>query len=243
MLALAAEPPLVDDRRASELAAIERALTELDRQDLPDQGGALLRQAVELTRAAGSVLELEAQPSPAELDAAATRAGLRLTRDLLQLRRPLPIVEHTDLAVRPFVPDQDEPAWLELNNRAFAWHPDQAGWSVADLRTREREPWFDPRGFLLHERDGRLVGFCWTKVHRDEQPPLGEIYVIAVDPAFHGRGLGRELAIAGLEHLGSLGLDTAMLYVEADNEPALALYRSLGFKHHHSHRWYRSGLP
>jgi mycothiol synthase len=163
----------------------------------------------------------------------AERAGLVPVRRLLQLRRPLPLEERTDLVTRPFRPGEDDRAWLEVNNRAFAWHPEQSGWTEADLAQREAEPWFDPGGFLLHEEGGRLAGFCWTKVHADVDPPLGEIYVIAVDPDFVGRGLGRDLTVAGLQHLAEAGLTVGMLYVESDNEPAVRLYEALGFTVHH----------
>ncbi len=172
--------------------------------------------------------------------------GLRPSRELLQLRAALPPEAVRDAAsppvpVRPFRPGRDESAWLEVNARAFAGHPEQGSWTLADLRRREQEPWFDPGGFLLHDVGDRLAGFCWTKVHRS--PVLGEIYVIGVDPDFQGRGLGRALARAGLGHLATRAVPTAMLYVETTNTPALVLYRSLGFTEDHREVEFRGTVP
>ena len=162
--------------------------------------------------------------------------------ELYQMRRPLPLDETTDLPVRAFVPGRDEEAWLEVNNRAFAWHPEQGGWDLATIEAREKEPWFDPQGLLLLEMDGRLVGSCWTKVHASADPPMGEIYVIGVDPDFHGRGLGRALTRAGLDWLAGRGLTVGMLYVDADNVAAVTMYRSMGFVEHHVDRAYLIAL-
>ena len=199
----------------------------------------LIKAALEAAtqRGAEAVTLWEPHPS-AHHDDAARAAGLTRTRDLLQMRRPLPVGMDWSVAVRPFVRGQDEDAWLRVNNRAFAEHPEQGAWDRAGLEEILSEPWFDAQGFLLHEVDGDLAAFCWTKVHPDERPPLGEIFVIAVDPDFGGRGLGRELTLAGLDHLCQRGLTVGMLYVDSTNGPALKMYEKLGFVVDHIHRGY-----
>jgi mycothiol synthase len=167
---------------------------------------------------------------------------MTLVREVLRLGRDLPLDQRSELAVRPFAVGVDEPAWLEVNNRAFAWHPDQGGWTATDLAARMAEPWFDPSGFLLHERDGRLAAFCWTKVHASEHPPLGEIFVVGVDPEVTGAGIGHQIVLAGLDHLADAGLRDAILYVESTNERARRLYERLGFAIRATDRWWRRDL-
>jgi len=188
----------------------------------------------------GRLVLLEVEPAGDADEREAAEAGLVLVREVLQLRRPLPAYPPPPLEVRAFRPGVDDEAFLEVNNRAFRWHPDQSGWTVEDLHRNEAEDWFDPEGFLLHERDGRLAGFCWTKVHpaTDHDPALGEIYVIATDPDFSGIGLGRALTLTGLDHLARRGLTVGMLHVEGTNAVARGLYDSLGFTLHSAHRWW-----
>jgi mycothiol synthase len=139
------------------------------------------------------------------------------------------------VAIRPLRVDHDEDAVLAVNNRAFAWHPEQSGWTRAAVAEIEAEPWFDADGVLLawDTASGDLLGFHWTKVHdvaAGADEPLGEVYVVGVDPAAQGRGLGRALTLAGLHHLADRGLRTTILYVEGDNAAAIATYRGLGFE-------------
>jgi mycothiol synthase len=167
--------------------------------------------------------------------------GLELFRELRQMRRPIspetvPEVPALPEAVtlRTFVPGQDDAAWLAVNAAAFAHHPEQGSWTERDLRERFAEPWFDPAGFFLAERDGRLVGFHWTKVHREPgRQPMGEVYVVGVAPGEQGGGLGQALTAVGLRHLAvDRGLRTVLLYVDADNTAAVRVYERLGFLVH-----------
>ena len=220
-------------------------------------GRALVR---ELTAAAdGRALHVWAhgdQPAAARLAAA---AGFERFRALWQMRRALR--DRLDQpafpagrTLRTFVPGQDEEEWLSLNSRAFAQHPEQGGWTRHDLELREREPWFDPAGFFIATRDGVMAGFHWTKVHPPgeqdgpgeagtgpggEGPAIGEVYVVGVDPAEQGSGLGRALTLAGLHHLRAAGLAEVMLYVDEDNVPAIRLYEALGFARTRTDAMYR----
>lgn len=168
----------------------------------------------------------------------ASDLGFAPYRDLWRMQRSLP-APRSAIASRAFVPGADDDDFLRVNNRAFHWHPEQGGMTPRDLADRMAEEWFDAEGFRLYEQNGQLAGFCWTKVHPDENPPGGEIYAIAVDPDFHGQGLGKPMTLAGLDYLADQGLAVGFLYVESDNDPAVATYRSLGFDHHSTNRAYR----
>jgi mycothiol synthase len=171
-------------------------------------------------------------------------AGFHVARGLHEMRAPLPIPESPEwppgITFRDFRVGTDETAWLEVNNRAFANHPDQGAWVEATLARRMAEPWFDPSIFVLaFDADG-LAGFNWCKVHpaTAREPRLGEIFVIGVDPRLAGRRLGRPLALEGLARMHARGIDTGTLFTAADNAKALKLYRSLGFEIHRTDRAY-----
>ena len=210
-------------------------------------GGALLRAlaekaGVKLDAPAGDALRVWSHGDHPAAAVLAGRLGFTRARELLRMRRPL-----TDLPdepappagvrIRTFVPGQDEAAVIAVNARAFSWHPEQGALTEGELRAEESESWFDPAGFLLAvDSENTLLGFHWTKVHESgaagDEPgvPMGEVYVVGVDPDAQGSGLGRVLTVVGLRYLAQRrGVDRVMLYVEGDNAPAIGLYERLGF--------------
>jgi len=208
-------------------------------------------------RGHGTALLAAAGPGPVQFwahgdeqaaQAFAAKAGFTRSRVLWQMRRALADLPEVPLpegvALRTFVPGADDEAWLGVNSRAFAHHPEQGRWTAAELQLRFAEPWFDPAGFLLAvDGDDTLAGFHWTKVHpaAGADPAIGEIYVLGVDPGGHRRGLGAALSVAGLRHLAGLGLADVLLYVDESNTAAVALYRRLGFEIHSTDVMYSRG--
>jgi len=152
---------------------------------------------------------------------------LKLNRSLQEL---IPHIAH-DYRFITFDPEVHKLLWLDLNNRIFAKHPDQGNWAMADLENRMAEPWFDKDGFFLCIHNNKIAGFCWTKIHQDfvNQDPIGELYVIGVDPTEYGKGIGKAVCTEGLNYLRGKGIKEAILYVDDDNEAGKGLYKSLGF--------------
>ncbi len=156
------------------------------------------------------------------------RAGVRAAAQA----RPLP----ADLSLTTYAPEQAE-AWVQVNAQAFAHHPEQGRLTLEDLAARTDADWFRPEGFFLAlEKDGHLAGFHWTKIPTGQgEQPEGEVYAVGIAPTWQGRGLGKALTLAGMAYLAEATdesgapLDRIVLYVDADNTAAVALYRSLGF--------------
>lgn len=242
LLARDTDDTLVGYAHVDTTDAVEGASAELVVHPLRRRNGLgrALVQAV-IAAADDGRLRLWAHGDHPSAGALALSLGFVRARVLIQMRRSLfaPLPEPTlppHVTLREFRPGLDDEEWVRVNARAFADHPEQGKWTLRDLRVRMSEPWFDPAGFLLavSSSSGELLGFHWTKVHgssgHDHQhDPIGEVYVVGVDPSAAGHGLGRSLTLAGLRHLRSAGLDQAMLYVDESNTRALALYTGLGF--------------
>ncbi|MGH3627573.1 MAG: mycothiol synthase [Sciscionella sp.] len=201
-----------------------------------------VRRHAGIAEGAGDRLRLWSHGDDPAAAALARRLGFTRVRELLRMRLVFgstgigePVLEES-VRIRGFSPGDDEASVARVNRRAFSWHPEQGEMTEAEVRMTEEQDWFDPEGFLLAvDADDRLLGFHWTKVHPrvvadDSGAPMGEVYVVGVDPHAQGRGLGKALTLAGLRYLHRAGLTQVMLYVESDNAAAIGLYESLGFR-------------
>lgn len=179
--------------------------------------------------------------------ALAGRQGLKVTRELLVLEITGRALDDASRFTAPadfaavdlhrsrekFGAAKVDQAWLDANNDAFSWHPEQGGWDLERLERAQEVDWFSDRDvlFLWDEQSGppRLAGFHWTKWHDEETPGFGEVYVVGLAADYRGRGLGTPILLLGLDHLRAKGAERIILYVEADNAAAVKVYQNSGF--------------
>ena len=209
-----------------------------------DVGEKLLSEAIKIC---GNKIRLWVHGQQSSTHTLATSHNFEKIRTVLQMSRSLaeiqqlPVID-PKISIRSFLPAIDNQPWLELNNLVFKDHPEQGGWGVSDLNHRVNEEWFDEKGFFIAERDNQMIGFTWTKIHgahshdhggnesAHAHPAIGEIYITAISPSFAGGGIGKALTITALNYLKYQGLADVILYVDAENQSAINLYQSLGFK-------------
>ena len=229
--------------RGNDSWALDLVVDPQHRKETLELGTALLGEASKIiSDEGGGHVHWWVFGATSEHNELAEHINLHAGRALLQMHVSLPLAQQLIATTKQVITQSfrvgiDEDAWLTVNNRAFSSHSEQGGWTKQLLQSRQSEKWFNPNGFLLHFSGNNdepapvapaLAAFCWTKIDRESDPKVGEIYVIAVDPQFHGQGLGKSLTVAGLNYLASAGATSGMLFVDEDNIAAIATYTKLG---------------
>jgi mycothiol synthase len=202
------------------------------RQD-PDHVAVLLRLLHELAALAGGdgALLWCRQATEPEVSAA-TRDGFRVARRLGIFGRTLPVDGDSPppaagYAIRPYRPDEDDPAVVEVLAQAYAGTPDGI-WDLAEFARHRTLPWFRADDLLVAvDPQGWVGGLHWLK-RRNHQ--LGEVHNLAVHPEAQGHGLGPWLLRAGLDHLAARGHAEVVLWTDRENPKGLELYRRAGFE-------------
>lgn len=174
-----------------------------------------------------------------------TRMGFTFVRRFLELRLDLtemvlPEISKIASRCRPLQPSE-EGRLTQLQNRSFAgtwgFNPN----TIEEITYRINLPNSSPDDIFLIFDSDKPVGYCWTRTESWKKT-VGRIYMLGVDPDYRGRGLGRQLLLAGLSCLKSKSLRVAVLTVDSENKAARVLYKSVGFELWKSSLWYEKGL-
>jgi ribosomal-protein-alanine N-acetyltransferase len=94
-----------------------------------------------------------------------------------------------------------------------------------------------PQTFIVAESEGNIVGYImcrvehgFSEVRKLHFAKKGHVISVAVMPEFRRRSIGRGLVERALSALSSLSADECFLEVRITNDPAVDLYRKLGFE-------------
>jgi mycothiol synthase len=176
------------------------------------------------------------------------RLGFREVRYFLELRLPLAEIELPQHPPHPYSSCHlqlgEEEKFTQLQNRCFAgswgYNPNtiEEMTYFINLSHRSRED------IILIYRGEKPVGYCWTEIDcgLTGGERKGRIYMLGVEPDYRGKGIGKIALLAGLSRLKNKGVQAVELTVDSENEIALALYRSCGFRVWGKSLWYEKRI-
>ena len=129
--------------------------------------------------------------------------------------------------------DEQITEFNDLFNESFVDHFDFAPMPETRL-IRYREAAKDVGIIAAVVKDGKVIGASFNEeaglYNEANGAKIGWIWVLGVAKDHRRQGLGTTLLKDGIRWLYSRGLDTALLYVDAENRHALGLYTSIGFE-------------
>ena len=97
-------------------------------------------------------------------------------------------------------------------------------------------------GTIFLQRGIETVGYCWTCVLDTPIASTGNIHMIGLIPSYRARGLSKPLLVRGMSHLLAQGVKRIQLEVDSKNQPAVSLYRSMGFTRASEIQWFEVPL-
>jgi len=179
-----------------------------------------------------------------------TKMGFRFVRRFLELKVDLSKIPLPDISqITPrchHLERGEEDRLTEIQNRSFA---DTWGYNtntVEEIIYRVNLPNCSPEDIILACDADKPIGYCWTRINfwknKAKSKSNGRIYMLGVDPDHQGKGIGKQVLLAGLSYMKSKDLRFVELTVDSKNKAACALYRSVGFKLWTSSLWYERML-
>jgi len=140
----------------------------------------------------------------------------------------------------------EEDQLVQIQNRSFANTWGYSPNTIEEVVYRASLPNCSPEDVVLACDGDQPIGYCWTRINPGDNEAIsrtkGRIYMLGVDPDYRGKGVGRQVLLAGLSHLKDRGIRTVELTVDSENKAACSLYRSAGFEVYTSSLWYEKVL-
>lgn len=148
---------------------------------------------------------------------------------------------HESLSLHPLETGGEE-EFTRLQNRVFSGSWGFCPNTTAEIVQQLNTPGYGHDGVIAAYQGDEVIAYCWTARSR---PPdrkggaiIGRIHMMGVAPAFRGRGVGKHILRAGLNHLADKGIRTVELTVDNENEAARSLYQRAGFTPKTALVWY-----
>ncbi len=167
--------------------------------------------------------------------------GFKIERYLLTMERsltePIPEAKFPEGFTLQNIDNEADPAaWTEMFNQTFIYHWNHQDITVEFVKNKLNNSKYQPELSLVAvSPDGTFAAFCDCQIHPENNELNGRkdglIYMLGTRRGFRKRGLGRGILLSALKLLKVEGMETAMLYVDADNlSGATRLYESVGFR-------------
>jgi len=179
-----------------------------------------------------------------------SETGFGFVRRFLELRLDvskctLPDMSEFFSVCRHLEPGEEDKLTF-IQNRAFI---DTWGYNPStkeEIFCRTRLPSCSPKNVLLMGEEEHPIGYCWTKINsggkKHTRKRRGHIHMLGVDPGHRGKGIGKQVLLAGIAYLQGEGIQFVELTVDEENKTACALYKSLGFEISAQTVWYEKLL-
>jgi len=130
----------------------------------------------------------------------------------------------------PFKEGRDEEIFMNIRNEAFENIMGSSNITKKIVTEIYEDSLLLNNGMQILYDGKKPIGIIRVIIEKDETGSYSFIAPLALIPEYHGKGLGKELLLAGIEIGQKNDLNNSMLVVNAENEKALSLYTKNGYE-------------
>lgn len=180
----------------------------------------------------GGIIHAKSYDDIAGIEPLFFRKGYHVARRFFRMStgligRTFSIPDVAGVTFRTFSREDLEPL-VDADNDMFSTHwgstyRSVTAWRQEMIETRHH----DPKLWIIAWEGDTIAAECLCHASRDGGPKEGWVSALGVRAAYRGRGLGRAMLLMGMAALQQADYHTVSLHVDADNNTAVNLYRSV----------------